>query len=127
MSSLRTAEYNLLRREQCAKESQVERFYRRSARNTSDRLRRNRARSEQQMANRMNSRVETDVSEHDCAMMTEICNFCQALYWRNELNFSNKYTKCCHDGKVRLPNLTETPVLLKELLTNNSLEARNYQ
>ncbi|GBM23212.1 hypothetical protein AVEN_159890-1 [Araneus ventricosus] len=60
-------------------------------------------------------------------MMTEICNFCQALYWRNELNSSNKYTKCCHDGKARLPNLADTPDLLKELLTNNSLEARNYQ
>ncbi|GBO40345.1 hypothetical protein AVEN_174635-1 [Araneus ventricosus] len=79
------------------------------------------------MANMVNSQAETNVSEHDCGMMTEICNFCQALYWRNELNSSNKYTKCCHDGKVRLPNLAETPYLLKELLTNNSLEARNYQ
>ncbi|GBM15753.1 hypothetical protein AVEN_262919-1 [Araneus ventricosus] len=82
---------------------------------------------EQQMTNRVNSQVETNVSKHDCGMMTEICNFCQALYWRNELNSSNKYTKCCRDGKVRLPNLAEAPDLLKELLTNNSLEARNYQ
>ncbi|GBM66570.1 hypothetical protein AVEN_251984-1 [Araneus ventricosus] len=127
MNSLRTSEYNFRRREQRARESLEERFQRRSARNVADRLRRARARSDQQMANRVNSQAETNVSEQDCGMMTEICNFCQALYWRNELNSSNKYTKFCHDGKVRLPNLAETPDLLKELLTNNSLEARNYQ
>ncbi|GBM06012.1 hypothetical protein AVEN_49401-1 [Araneus ventricosus] len=127
MNSLRISEYNLRRREQRARESLDERFQRRSARNAADRLRRARARSNQKMANRVNSQAETNVSEHDCGMMTEICNFCQALYWRNELNSSKKYTKCCHDGKVRLPNLAETPDLLKELLTNNSLQARNYQ
>ncbi|GBO13040.1 hypothetical protein AVEN_224515-1, partial [Araneus ventricosus] len=66
MSFLRTVEYNLRRREQHARESLDERFQRRSARNTADRLRRARARSEQQMANRVNSQVETNVSEHDC-------------------------------------------------------------
>ncbi|GBM49650.1 hypothetical protein AVEN_3233-1 [Araneus ventricosus] len=115
------------RREQCTKESQDERFQRRSARNAADRLRRARARNEQQMANRVNSQVETNVSEHDCSLMMEICNFCQALHWRNELNSSNNYTKCCHDDNLRLPNLAETPDLLKELLTNNSPEARDYQ
>ncbi|GBM59449.1 hypothetical protein AVEN_117650-1 [Araneus ventricosus] len=89
MSFLRTVECNLRRREQRARESLDERFQRRSVRNTADRLKRARARSEQQMTNR--------------------------------------YTECCHDGKVRLPNLAETPDLLKELLTNNSLEDRNYQ
>ncbi|GBM53781.1 hypothetical protein AVEN_145351-1 [Araneus ventricosus] len=73
---------------------------------------------EQQMDIRVKSQVETKVSKHDCGMMTEICNFCQALYWRNELNSSNKYTKCCHDGKVRLPNLAETPDPLKESMDN---------
>ncbi|GBO06638.1 hypothetical protein AVEN_148020-1 [Araneus ventricosus] len=90
MNSLRASEYNLRRREQLVRESLDERFQRRSARNSADRLRRARARSDQQMANRVNSEAETNVSEHDCVMMTEICNFCQALYWRNELNSSNK-------------------------------------
>ncbi|GBN24511.1 hypothetical protein AVEN_245857-1 [Araneus ventricosus] len=79
------------------------------------------------MANRLNSKVETSVSEHDCGMMTEICNFCQTLYWRNELDSSNKYTICCHDDKVPLLNLAEIPDLFKKFLTDNSLEARNYQ
>ncbi|GBM14377.1 hypothetical protein AVEN_246550-1 [Araneus ventricosus] len=84
--SLRTSEYNLRRRQQRARESLDERFQRRSTRNAADRLIRARARSDQQMANRVNSQAETNVSEHDCGMMMEICNFCQTLYWRNELN-----------------------------------------
>ncbi|GBM86291.1 hypothetical protein AVEN_207986-1 [Araneus ventricosus] len=66
MNSLRTSQYNLRRREQRARESLDERFQRRSARNAADRLRRSRARSDQQMANRVNSQAETNVSEHDC-------------------------------------------------------------
>ncbi|GBO35313.1 hypothetical protein AVEN_182985-1 [Araneus ventricosus] len=57
----------------------------RNAENVADSLRRARARSDQQMSNRVNSQAETNVSEDDRGMMTEICNFCQALYWRNEL------------------------------------------
>ncbi|GBM86730.1 hypothetical protein AVEN_252226-1 [Araneus ventricosus] len=125
MSFLQTVEYNLRRREQRARESLDERFQRRSARNAADRLRWARACSEQQMANRVNSQFKTNVLERDCGMMMEICNFCRALYWRNELNSSNKYTKCCHDGKVLVPILAETNDLLKELL--NSVEARNHR
>ncbi|GBN68636.1 hypothetical protein AVEN_97-1 [Araneus ventricosus] len=88
----------LFKRKLRARESLDKRFQRRSARNTADSLRRARARRKQQMANRMNSQVEANVTEQDCGMMMGICNFCQALYWRNELNSSIKYTKCCHDG-----------------------------
>ncbi|GBM31997.1 hypothetical protein AVEN_222327-1 [Araneus ventricosus] len=57
MNSLRTSEYNLRRREQRARESLDERFQRRSTRNAADRLRRARARSDQQMANRIYHRI----------------------------------------------------------------------
>ncbi|GBN05114.1 hypothetical protein AVEN_132101-1, partial [Araneus ventricosus] len=66
MNFLRTVEYNLRRRKQRARESLDERFQRRSSRNAADRLRQARARSQQQMANRVNSQVETNVSEHNC-------------------------------------------------------------
>ncbi|GBN12749.1 hypothetical protein AVEN_246718-1 [Araneus ventricosus] len=59
--------------------------------------------------------------------MSEVCGFCGALYWKNEVNSSKKYTKCCHDGEVHLPNLTEAPDLFKELLCSNSQEAKNYR
>ncbi|GBN02793.1 hypothetical protein AVEN_132536-1 [Araneus ventricosus] len=42
-------------------------------------------------------------------------------------NFQVKNILCCHDGKVRLPNLTEAPDLFKELLCSNSQEAKNYR
>ncbi|GBM67834.1 hypothetical protein AVEN_146984-1 [Araneus ventricosus] len=42
------------------------------------------------------------------------------------MNSSKKYSKCCHDGKVRFPNLTEAPDLFKELFCSNSQEAKNY-
>ncbi|GBN09787.1 hypothetical protein AVEN_160263-1 [Araneus ventricosus] len=59
--------------------------------------------------------------------MPEMCEFCGALYWKNEENSSKKYTKCYLDGKVRLPNLTEAPDLFKELLCSNSQEAKSYR
>ncbi|GBM60311.1 hypothetical protein AVEN_108099-1 [Araneus ventricosus] len=59
--------------------------------------------------------------------MSEVCEFCDELYRKNEVNSSKKYTKCCHDGKVRLPNLTEAPDLFKELFCSNSQEAKNYR
>ncbi|GBN23106.1 hypothetical protein AVEN_232587-1 [Araneus ventricosus] len=54
------------RRKQRAREFLDERFQRRLARNTTARLRRARERSEQQMANRVNSQFKMNVSEHDC-------------------------------------------------------------
>ncbi|GBM05499.1 hypothetical protein AVEN_94782-1 [Araneus ventricosus] len=59
--------------------------------------------------------------------MSEVCEFCDTFYCENKVNSSKKYTKCCHDAKVHLPNLTEAPDLLKELLCSNSQEAKNYR
>ncbi|GBL84629.1 hypothetical protein AVEN_218444-1 [Araneus ventricosus] len=59
--------------------------------------------------------------------MSEVCEFCGALYYKNGVNSSKKYTKFCHDGKVRLPNLTEASDLFKELLCSNSQEAKLYR
>ncbi|GBM12953.1 hypothetical protein AVEN_212681-1 [Araneus ventricosus] len=42
-------------------------------------------------------------------------------------NFRIKNIPCCHDGKVRFPNLAEAPGLLKELLCSNSQEAKHYR
>ncbi|GBM85014.1 hypothetical protein AVEN_4032-1 [Araneus ventricosus] len=78
----------------------------------------------QRRANRVHSQIEVNVPEHSCGNMSEVSEFCGALYRKNEVNSSKKYTKCCHDGKFRLPNLTEAPDLLKELLCSNSQEAK---
>jgi hypothetical protein len=55
------------------------------------------------------------------------CEYCNARYWKHELNASNKKTKCCHDGKISLDPLFETPTLLRELLTGDKREADNYR
>ncbi|GBM26525.1 hypothetical protein AVEN_245253-1 [Araneus ventricosus] len=92
----------------------------RRARKCSDQL-------SQRRANCVHSQIEVNVPEHSYGNMSEVCEFCDALYWENEVNSSKKYTKCCQDGKVRLPNLTEAPDLFKELLYSNSQEAKNYR
>jgi hypothetical protein len=43
------------------------------------------------------------------------------------LNTSNKYIKCCHDVKISLDPLSETPTLLRELLTGYTRQASNYR
>ncbi|GBM51611.1 hypothetical protein AVEN_113497-1 [Araneus ventricosus] len=91
----------------------------RSARNEADKLRRARKRSDQfsqRKPNRVHSQIEVNVPEYTCGNTSEVCEFYGALYWKNEVNSNKKYTKCCHDGKIRLPNLIEAPDLFKELL-----------
>ena len=67
------------------------------------------------------------LTEHYCGSMTEVCESCQALYWKKEKNTSGQYQKCCHGGKVRLPELTQTPNLLRNLLTGNTPDCKNYR
>ncbi|GBL72548.1 hypothetical protein AVEN_127823-1 [Araneus ventricosus] len=105
--SLQDLYYNLRRRELRSNESLDEALQRRSARNETDRFRVAR-KSSDQLSQRRAIRV------HSRGNMSEVCEFCGALYWKNEANSSKKYTKCCHDGKVRLPNLTEAPDLSKK-------------
>ena len=50
------------------------------------------------------------------------CQYCGALKFPNEDLF-----KCCHNGKVQLPDLSPYPDELKVLLLGNSAEAKNFQ
>ncbi|GBN17580.1 hypothetical protein AVEN_121078-1 [Araneus ventricosus] len=86
--SLEDLYYNLRRREQRSNESFDETLQRRSARNEADRLRRARIRSDklsQRRANRVHSQIEENVQEHRYGNMSEVSEFCGALYWKNEL------------------------------------------
>ncbi|XP_042905358.2 uncharacterized protein [Parasteatoda tepidariorum] len=71
--------------------------------------------------------VTVDVEEYNIGSMTEQCSYCNAYFWAKERNSSGKYTKCCHDGKINLPTLMDIPELLQKLLSDNSIEARNYR
>lgn len=92
-----------------------------------DSVRRAKARLNQQNANCVHSQSEVIVIEHSWGHMSDVCQFCNALYWKSEINTSKKYTKCCHDGKVCLPNSTETPDLLKKILCDSSPVAKKYR
>ena len=52
--------------------------------------------------------------------MTNVCQYCQALRFPNEL------LNCCHSGKVRLPQLESYPTELKDLLTSTTTESCNF-
>ena len=53
--------------------------------------------------------------------MTEQCQFCQAF------RFPMEPLNCCHNGKVSLPPLSPYPQELKNLLTQNNAQSRNFK
>lgn len=55
------------------------------------------------------------------------CEWCGALFWRQEVNSTGKYTLCCSDGRVQLPSLTQPTEYLAHLLTSTSVDARYFR
>ena len=60
--------------------------------------------------------------QHCIGEMNISCQYCGALKFPNEDLF-----KCCHKGKVQLPDLSPYPPELKLLLLGNSKEAKNFK
>ena len=54
--------------------------------------------------------------------MNIVCEFCNARKWKGE-----SATLCCNSGKVILPVFPAPPDLLKELLTDNTEEAKLFR
>jgi hypothetical protein len=54
--------------------------------------------------------------------MIEKCNHCHALFWKEEVNFMN----CCKRGEIVLLPLSESPDLLKRLLTYDYLDSNSF-
>jgi hypothetical protein len=54
--------------------------------------------------------------------MTEECEHCHALFWKEETNFMN----CCKRGEIVLPPFRESPDLLKRLLTYDHLDSNSF-
>ncbi len=46
---------------------------------------------------------------------TNHCAHCDALYWDEEKNTNNVYTKCCNAGKTKITNIHTPPELLANL------------
>ena len=60
--------------------------------------------------------------EHYLGPMDKLCAHCNALKFEGEDSF-----KCCHNGKVRLDNLSPYPQEMRNLLCDNSDAAKNFQ
>lgn len=53
--------------------------------------------------------------------MSQSCEYCHAL------RFPQESLNCCHNGKVRLPPLSNYPDELKELILGSSVQAKNFR
>ena len=61
-------------------------------------------------------------TKDDIGQMECICRFCGARKWEKETS-----SMCWNSGKVSLPQLPDHPLLLKELLTKDTDEAKLFR
>ena len=54
------------------------------------------------------------------------CLYCGAKYWAFETNSNRKYTRCCGEGKIILPPISELPTMFAELFEGKSLRSKLF-
>ena len=59
---------------------------------------------------------------HNIGPMNVVCEYFHAKIFLNKSNF-----KCCQNGKVRLDNLSPYPDQLKNLIVEETVQAKNFQ
>ena len=59
---------------------------------------------------------------NDIGPMTSVCEHCHALKFEDENSF-----KCCHGGKVSLPNLEPYPQELSDLMFEDTAQGKNFR
>jgi len=64
--------------------------------------------------------------------MKYICSYCHAYHWMDEKTVNSTktkplFSKCCHQGKVRLENLQDPPQFLRGLLTDDTTDAKQFR
>jgi Helitron helicase-like domain at N-terminus len=64
--------------------------------------------------------------------MNFVCQHCHALHWsferlKDSSEVQPKFSRCCHNGTVSLPNLPEPPEELKNFFTGQSSNARRFR
>jgi hypothetical protein len=62
----------------------------------------------------------------DIGHLDTLCEFCGALHFAGERVGSRAFSLCCQQGKVRLPDLRDTPAALKDLFSINNAFGRNF-
>jgi hypothetical protein len=64
------------------------------------------------------ARRESNVDQHYIGPMDEICSECHSINFKDEKPSDDKFSLCCHKGKVKIEPLGTYPELLKALLTD---------
>ncbi|XP_057310253.1 uncharacterized protein LOC130648232 [Hydractinia symbiolongicarpus] len=59
---------------------------------------------------------------HSAGEFNIVCEHCGAIKFNNENHF-----KCCHNGKVALPAILQFPAEIRELLSNDSAQAKQFR
>ena len=71
-------------------------------------------------------------SYFDLGDASHSCNYCGALFWRQECSNQNvtrglpKYTKCCYEGKIQLPRMKDPPPVLQSLYFGDTEQSTHF-
>lgn len=79
-----------------------------------------------------NSNIKRLPTLNSLGHMNCICHSCGAFMWKNEvhtgfINVNSKFSTCCVQGKIQLPYINEPPDLIKQLLSEDSNEAKHFR
>eukprot|EP00112_Aurelia_sp_Birch-Aquarium-sp1_P020718 Seg540.7 transcript_id=Seg540.7/GoldUCD/mRNA.D3Y31 product="ATP-dependent DNA helicase PIF1" protein_id=Seg540.7/GoldUCD/D3Y31 len=64
--------------------------------------------------------------QHYLGPMNGSCPHCGARFFDQEKTTRNQYTKCCHQGKVRLPPIAEPSPAIRQLFSGNSPDSAQF-
>jgi len=56
-----------------------------------------------------------------------LCSYCGSLNFRKEKPTDGKFSKCCHKGTIKLPDLPDIEYNIFNLLTENTVEALHFR
>ncbi len=71
--------------------------------------------------------VQEHQEQHYIGLMNQECDKCHAKYFLQEKTTANKFTKCCHEGKVALPAITPPSQQVIELFYGDSANSTNFR
>ena len=73
-----------------------------------------------------------NIESHYCGLLEFKCRYCDAKFWNNEKLSSStktckKFSICCAQGKISLPNIPTKPDFLIDWFTTNSRQAQFFR